>query len=62
MEFITAILAQFHAITGLVQLFFGGLADLASAPVAAASGLDAVVSAGELVAGSVKDLADKYLG
>ena len=59
MEYIDAILKQFHAITGLIQTFFGGLADLASAPVAAASGADAVVSAGESVFASVIELIGK---
>ena len=45
MEIIAQIANQFFGVTGLIKSFFGGLADLNTAPVYAASGSEGIVAA-----------------
>lgn len=66
MEIIAQIANQFFGVTGLIKSFFGGLADLNTAPVYAASGAEGVVGAvlsvitsiSKLIGGSKEEAAE----
>lgn len=62
LEIIGKVMGQLHGVTGLIMTFFSALADLANAPVLAASGVDGLASSFEIVEGSVLGLVEKVQG
>ena len=50
---IDAIIGQIYGVTGAIMSFFGGIADLASAPVYAASGVSGITAAFQAVKDSL---------